>query len=119
MTGARPDHRVETAGGAVIADHVAVAATLWSRFIGLMFRRELPSGHGLWITKCNSIHMFFVRSPLDVAFLAADGTVKRVYHGIRPWRVTRIVAGAKTALELPAGTLAAAGVTTGTVLRLV
>ncbi len=95
------------------------AATFLTRGLGLMFRRGLPPGRGLAITPCNSIHMFFMRFPLDVAFLDREGRVVRAYHGIRPWRVSRIVRGARTAIELPAGTLAAAGVERGTVLRLV
>jgi len=108
-----------TAEGREVAAHVVQAANLLSRGLGLMFRRELPAGHGLAIAPCNSIHMFFMRFPLDVAFLDREGTVLRVYHGIRPWRVSRIVRGARTAIELPAGTLAAAQVERGTVLRLV
>jgi uncharacterized membrane protein (UPF0127 family) len=114
-----PLRRLVTADGVVVAEHVATASTLWSRFWGLMGRRELPAGHGLAITPCSSIHMFFMRFPVDVAFVARDGTVKRVYHGLRPWRVSRIVRGARTALELPAGTLAAAGVEAGATLQLV
>jgi hypothetical protein len=63
--------------------------------------------------------MFFMRFSLDVAFLDRDGRVVRAYHGIRPWRMSRLVRGARTAVELPAGTLSAAGVEKGTVLRLV
>ncbi len=112
------EQRLETADGRVVAAHVEVAATLWSRFMGLMFRRELPEGHGLALTPCSSIHMFFMRIPLDVAFLDREGRVLRVYHGIRPWRMSRVVRGARTAVELPAGTLRAAGVEPGAVLRL-
>ena len=108
-----------TADGREVAAHVAEADNFLSRGLGLMFRRELPAGHGLAITPCSSIHMFFMRFPLDVAFLDREGTVLRVYHGIRPWRVSRIVRRARTAIELPAGTLAAAQVERGTVLRLV
>ena len=116
MAGVR---RLETAEGREVAAHVEEAGTFLRRGMGLMFRRELPAGHGLAITPCNSIHMFFMRFPLDVAFLDREGSVVRAYHGIRPWRATRIVRGAKTAVELPAGSLAAAGVDRGTVLRLV
>jgi uncharacterized membrane protein (UPF0127 family) len=90
-----------------------------ARTLGLMFRAELPEGDGLMIRPCNSIHMFFMRFPLDVAFLDRDGVVLHTVHGIRPWRVSRLVRRAKAAIELPAGTLAAAGVEKGTVLRLV
>ena len=112
------EQRLETADGRVVADHVEVAATMWQRFMGLMFRSELPAGHGLALTPCSSIHMFFMRIPLDVAFLGRDGTVLRTYDGIRPWRVSRVVRGAHTAVELPAGTLRAAGIEKGAVLRL-
>jgi len=112
------ERRLVTADGRVVAEHVEIAASAWRRFMGLMFRADLAPGHGLLLSPCNSIHMFFMRIPLDVAFLDRDGAVLRAYHGIRPWRVSRIVRGAKSAVELRAGTLAAAGVGKGTVLRL-
>ncbi|HEV3123406.1 MAG TPA: DUF192 domain-containing protein [Candidatus Dormibacteraeota bacterium] len=111
--------RLETTEGKLVAEHVVEARSTGSRFIGLMFRRSLPAGHGLALQPCNSIHMFFMRFPLDVAFLDKDGRVLRVYHGLRPWRVSRIVRRAKSAIELPAGTLAAIGVEKGAYLRLV
>jgi uncharacterized membrane protein (UPF0127 family) len=67
------------------------------------------------IDRAGSVHMFFMRFPIDVVFLDRDRTVVGVRHGLRPWRV----AGARravAALELPAGTAAAAGVETGDVL---
>jgi uncharacterized membrane protein (UPF0127 family) len=112
------EQRLETADGRVVAAHVEVASSMWRRFVGLMGRRELPEGHGLALTPCNSIHMFFMRIPLDVVFLDRNGRVVRAYHGIRPWRVSRIVRGAHTAVELPAGTLRQAGIDTGAELRL-
>jgi uncharacterized protein len=112
------ERSLDTAEGRVVAEHVELADGMWRRFVGLMGRRELPAGHGLALSPCNSIHMFFMRIPLDVVFLDRDGRVLRVYHGIRPWRVSRIVRGAHTAVELPSGTLRAAGVGEGDVLRL-
>lgn len=113
------EQRLETADGRVVAEHVEVAGGVWQRFMGLMFRAELPAGHGLALTPCNSIHMFFMRIPLDVVFLDGDGRVLHTCDGIRPWRVSRIVRGARTAVELPAGTLRAAGIEKGALLRLV
>ncbi len=112
------ERRLETADGRLVAGHVEIAATPWRRFMGLMGRRELPEGHGLALAPCSSIHMFFMRIPLDVAFLDREGRVLRAYHGIRPWRATRVVRRAKSAIELPAGTLRAAGIEKGTQLRL-
>ncbi|MDQ6855805.1 MAG: DUF192 domain-containing protein [Candidatus Dormibacteraeota bacterium] len=112
-------YRLETADGTVVAEHVEVADTLVSRFMGLMFRRELPPGHGLLIRPCNSIHMFFMRFALDVVFIDRDGRVIRVLDSIRPWRASSLVRGAKAAIELPAGTAARAALAPGMVVQLV
>src|SRR5579864_9551703 len=69
------ERRLVTADGRVVAEHVAVAGNAWQRFMGLMFRADLPPGHGLLLSPCNSSHMFFMRIPLDVAFLDRDGAV--------------------------------------------
>ena len=110
--------RLETADGVVIAERVALARSSMARFVGLMGRRELPQGDGIAIHPCNSIHMFFMLISIDVAFVNGEGRVLHICHSIRPWRVSRIVFGARTAIELPAGTLGAKGVATGTILRL-
>ncbi len=112
-------YRVEMVSGSVVADHVEVADTIWSRFAGLMFRRELPPGHGLVIRPCNSIHMFFMRFALDVVFIGGDGRVVRVLDSIRPWRASSLVRGAKAAIELPAGTARRAALVPGMVLHIV
>jgi len=110
--------KLVTDSGVQIATSVEVAETSWRRFMGLMGRRELADGSGLCIRPCNSIHMFFMRFPLDIAFLDGEGRVLRMYHRLRPWRVSRIVFGAKAVLELPAGSLATAGVEKGSQLKL-
>ncbi|MDQ6846267.1 MAG: DUF192 domain-containing protein [Candidatus Dormibacteraeota bacterium] len=112
-------YRLETETGTVVAERVEMADTLWSRFMGLMFRNELPAGHGLAIRPCNSIHMFFMRFALDVVFVDGDGRVVRVLDSIRPWRASSLVRGAKAAIELPAGTAARSGVAAGVVVRMV
>ncbi|MEA2674168.1 MAG: hypothetical protein QOI92_1360, partial [Chloroflexota bacterium] len=43
----------------VLARDLETASSLWARFMGLMGRRSLPAGHGLWLTGTNGIHMFF------------------------------------------------------------
>ena len=71
-----------------------------------MGRQDIAPGHGLWIEPCNSIHMFFMRFAIDVLFLDREGKVKRVLLTLKPWRVSPIVFGSRTVVELPAGTLA-------------
>ena len=89
----------------MLVPELEIARTSWSRFVGLMGRGSLPAGHGLWIEPCNSIHMFFMRFAIDVLFLDREGRVKRVLLRLKPWRVSPIVFGARTTVELAAGTL--------------
>jgi len=96
-----------------IGDRVEEAASWFTRFRGLLGRDGLAAGEGLHIVPCNSIHMFFMRFPIDVAFLDSEGTVVEAVHAIKPWRATRIFWKAHSALELPAGTLAATGTVVG------
>ncbi|MFN7131420.1 MAG: DUF192 domain-containing protein [Myxococcales bacterium] len=98
---------------AVIARQVAIADTLWSRFKGLLGRDGLAEGEGLHIVPCNSIHMFFMKFPIDVAFLDHEGKLVKAIHSIQPWRATRMYADAHSALELPAGTLLKCGAQEG------
>ena len=100
------------ATGTVIAEQAQVATGLWSRFWGLMGRRELPPGSGILIAPCSSIHMFFMRFPIDVVFLDRDDMVVKIVHSIRPWRLA-MGGGGKKALELPAGTAIAVHITEG------
>jgi uncharacterized protein len=87
----------------------------FGRMRGLLGRDGLEPGTGMLIDHAGSVHMFFMRFPIDVVFLARDRTVVGVKHRLAPWRV----AGARHAvasLELPAGAAAAAGVEKGDVL---
>lgn len=108
--------------GIDLATQAEVATNLWTRFRGLMGRRELPAGSGLVIRPCNSIHMFFMRIPLDVvhcgAATAEGDPVLRVLRGIKPWRSGPIVRGSKYVIELPAGTAERTGTQEGDLLRI-
>ncbi len=91
----------------MLAHRARRARTFFDRGRGLMFSPPLPGGAGLVIDPCNSIHMFFMRYPLDIVFLDRQGRVVFMYEGIKPWRVGRVVRGARMAVELPEGTIAA------------
>ena len=97
--------RLVAADGRVVVDDLEIARTSWARFVGLMGRPSLPLGAGLWLEPCNSIHMFFMRFAIDVLFLDRQNRVKRVMLNLKPWRISPIVFGARTTVELPAGTL--------------
>lgn len=104
-------------GSAPVGGHIEVAATFGRRFAGLMFRKSLPEGSGLLLLPCGSIHMCFMRMPLDVVYLDGRLRVLAVEKGLRPWRAGRFVKGAKAVLELPAGTLDRCGAAPGDALE--
>jgi uncharacterized membrane protein (UPF0127 family) len=103
--------------GHVVVEDLELARSSWSRFVGLMGRPGLERGRGLWIEPCNSIHMFFMRFAIDVLFLDKERRVKKVMLRLKPWRISPIVFGARTVVELPAGTLSDRALV-GSLLRL-
>lgn len=107
-----------TTRGTSLADKARVAKSFAARGRGLMFTDPLSPGEGLVIAPCNSIHMFFMRYPLDVVFLDAQNRVVFLYESIKPWRIGRIVKGAKAAVELPERTIACSGTQIGDILSL-
>jgi uncharacterized membrane protein (UPF0127 family) len=104
--------RVRTAEGAVVCERCEMPESSFARMRGLLGRDGLEPGTGMLIDSAPSVHMFFMRFPIDVVFLDRDRKVVGVRHRLRPWRV----AGARravAALELPAGAASAAGVEEG------
>ncbi|SET23262.1 DUF192 domain-containing protein [Stigmatella erecta] len=99
--------------GKLLADRAERATSFVDRFLGLMGRGSLAFGEGMHIVPCNSIHTFFMRIPIDVAFLDPEGTVVKQLLAMPPWRVSSLVFKAHSVLELPAGTLAASGTQEG------
>ena len=95
---------VHPATGRVLAERLEVPRTFIGRGLGLMFRRSVEPGTGMWL-KTNGIHMFFMRFPIDALFLDRQERVRRVYRGLKPWRIVPLVWGAYGVAELPAGTL--------------
>lgn len=100
----------------VLASNCEVASTFFARLRGLQFRKELPPGHGMLITPCNSIHMFFMRFPIDALFIDPENRIVHICEGIKPWRVSGNVKGACCVLELPSGTVSSTGTAAGDIL---
>ena len=90
-----------------------VADNPWTRFWGLMGRKGLPPGYGMLIVPCRSVHTWFMRFPIDVVYLAKDGTVTAVHPNLGPFRFSFRGRGARMVLELPAGAAELAGLKPG------
>jgi uncharacterized membrane protein (UPF0127 family) len=97
----------------LLAEKCILARTFFSRLLGLQFKKNLPSGCGLLITPCKSIHTFFMRFPIDAVFVDKNNTVLHIREGIKPWRVSKVVLDARSVLELPNGAVSATGTKVG------
>ena len=95
--------------GTTLADQAEVARSFWKRLVGLMGRRELPSGAALIIEPNTSVHTFWMRFPIDVIFVDRQNVVVGLRAAMPP---NRPYAGARRAyrtIELPAGVIAQTG----------
>jgi uncharacterized membrane protein (UPF0127 family) len=88
-----------------IASRARVASSLNDRIVGLLATPEVLPGEGLLIERTSSIHMFFMRYPIDVVFIDKAGRVTKLVHGLKPWRIVPWAWGARDCLELRAGGL--------------
>jgi uncharacterized membrane protein (UPF0127 family) len=98
--------------GAVVCERCEMADTFLSRGKGLLGRRALDAGEGVLIKPCSSIHMFFMRFPIDAVFLDRDLRVLKVVSDLKPWRMAA-KRGAKAVLEFGAGEAARVGLEPG------
>lgn len=100
----------------LIAARVEKADTVLSRLVGLLHRASLDEDEGLIITHCRSIHMFFMRFPIDVLFVNKDDIVIGLVENIKPFRMSPYFLKASYVLELHAGIIRRKGICRGDVL---
>ena len=107
-----------------LAVRLETAGSLWAKFLGLMGRRSLPAGDGLWLPATNGIHMMFMRFPIDAVFVGKAGpdgsrAVRSVHRGLRAWvGLVPLIMGADGVLELPVGTIDATATRVGDRVRI-
>jgi uncharacterized protein len=102
--------RLVNSDDSVVCERCVVASTPWARMKGLLGRASLDPSEGMLFRRTGSIHMWFMRFPIDVVFCDRDLVVIDVERGLRPWRFASR-RGAKVVVELAEG--AAAGVRPG------
>jgi uncharacterized protein len=89
---------------APVAETVELAVTSAERRQGLLGRDSMAPGSALVITRCNAVHTFWMRFPIDIAFVNSSGIVKKIVRGLRPWRMAGALF-ASTTVEFPSGAL--------------
>ncbi|MFZ5952014.1 MAG: DUF192 domain-containing protein [Candidatus Rifleibacteriota bacterium] len=103
----------------VIGSRILVADSFISRFRGLMLASEPADGEGLLISPCNSIHMMFMRFPIDAIFIDAKNRIRSLYRRLTPWLgFVWIQPEATSVIELKAGTIDKTGVEIDDILEM-
>jgi uncharacterized membrane protein (UPF0127 family) len=94
--------------GTMLCERLENAGGVGGKSRGLLGRDGLEAGHGMLFERGRFepfmwMHMFFMRFAIDIVFLDSNGTVIRISHALKPWRVSAVVFGARRALELEVG----------------
>lgn len=115
---AGPNHIIRnTRNGRDLAHELLTAFDSKSRRVGLLRHQTLPEGSAMLIAPSNAVHTFFMRFPIDVAFVTRDGRIVKTYASLKPWRMAAAFS-AYAVVELPAGTLARNDTAAGDVLSI-
>ncbi|MCD2137998.1 DUF192 domain-containing protein [Salinicoccus halitifaciens] len=91
--------------GTVIADDVRQAHNFWTRFKGLMFKRDMNRHAALHLSPCSSIHTFFMKFGIDVIYINRENEVVGIERHLTPGKIGGRFKKARSVIELPAGTL--------------
>jgi uncharacterized protein len=94
--------------GTVLCARLENAGGLAGQSRGLLGREGLAPDQGMLfetgpLSPFMWMHMFFMRFAIDIVFLDRDGRVIKINRALKPWRVSSVVFGARSALELASG----------------
>ncbi len=91
--------------GSSVGESVELADTSLTRMFGLLGRRGLDAGGGLWIKPSSGVHTFFMMFRIDVIGLDRDLKVIKLWRCLAPFRVTSVSLKMHSVVELPCGTI--------------
>jgi len=94
-----------------------VAKDFYSRLRGLMGKKNLPADEAILFPKCNSIHTFFMRFPIDVVLVSKEGRVVDIVEGMKGWRFLTPRKGVKHVIEMKAERCRELGISKGNQLQ--
>lgn len=101
-----------------VAEKAEVAGTGIKRSKGLLGRKGLAPGEGMWIIPCESVHTFFMQFPIDLIYIDKKHRVKKTRASVPAWRLSACLS-AHSVIELPAGTIRESRTEKGDLLEIV
>ncbi|HEV2619344.1 MAG TPA: DUF192 domain-containing protein [Acidobacteriaceae bacterium] len=105
--------------GTMVGDKIELAGTSMTRMVGLLGRRGLSTGGGLWIKPSSGVHTFGMSFSIDVVGLDRELKIVKLWRCLPPFRITSVSMKLKSVLELPCGTIARSEMAIGDQLQLV
>lgn len=102
----------------IIATQANLADTFITRLVGLLNRDHLAPQEGLIITKCNSIHMFFMKFAIDVIFVSKTNQVVGLVENIKPYQLSQVFWKSSFCIELPVGAIKSSKTQVGDIISL-
>ena len=99
--------------GTELASSAWVARSFKSRLLGLMGRASLEPGEALVLDPCSSVHTAFMRFAIDVVYLDGSKRVVKAVSALKPFRMSGVLRGARTVVELPSGVIDDTGTVAG------
>lgn len=100
-----------------LASRAEVAGSGAKRTKGLLGRKGLAPGEGMWIVPCEAVHTFWMQFPIDLVYLDRNLRVRKVTSSVPPWRLSGCLT-AHSVLELPSGTINASQTQRGDLVEL-
>ncbi len=87
----------------LVAQHVTVAGSIFARMKGLLGKKCLKDGEGMYFEPCSSIHTLFMKFPIDVLFIDKGNIVIHIIKTLKPFRFSGVYINAKACIELASG----------------
>jgi uncharacterized protein len=103
--------------GVVVAGTLLPALDSETRRTGLLKHDGLAAGVAMLIAPTNAIHTFFMKFPIDVAFVKKDGRIVKIRHRMPAWRISAAWGG-HVVVEMAAGSFERADVVPGDVFEI-
>lgn len=88
--------------GKVLVQNAGVADTFLKRLLGLIPKETLKPEEGLIFYHAPSIHMFFMKFPIDVLFLNKNMKIVKICRRLMPWKLANCF-GSSVTIELASG----------------
>ena len=87
-----------------IATNVEIADSGKRRSRGLLGRKGLAAGEGLWIVPCEAVHTFGMQFSIDLVYLDREYRIRKIRRNVPPWRLSACLR-AHSVIELAAGSV--------------